>query len=281
MAGPRRHQDGGFAMVALLVGISIVAVALSVALPSWSTAAQRDREAELIFRGGQYARAIALYQRKYANAFPPSLDILVEQRFLRRKFPDPMTKDGEFQVILAGQTLVPQAAQGRGGAAAVPNGQGAPATRTGTGVVPQAGRGGAAPAPQAQSSLQSNLQSGLPSNTQGGIIGVVSKSTATSLRTYNGRTKYNEWAFVATQATTAAGAPNGTQNPTGGIGRPGGPGTGIGGGVGGAGRGQQPQAPNGRGGLNRGGFGGTDQPQRQGTPFGQPRTGAGGLGGRL
>ena len=36
----------------------------------------------------------------------------------------------------------------------------------------------------------------------GGIIGVASKSTETSLRVYNGRTKYNEWQFIYL-ATTA------------------------------------------------------------------------------
>ena len=55
----------GYAMVALLVGLSIMAVALSVALPAWRTMTQREKEAELVFRGEQYARAIALFQRKY------------------------------------------------------------------------------------------------------------------------------------------------------------------------------------------------------------------------
>ena len=36
------------------------------------------------FAGEQYARAIALFQRKYANALPPSIDVLVNERFLRR-----------------------------------------------------------------------------------------------------------------------------------------------------------------------------------------------------
>jgi type II secretory pathway pseudopilin PulG len=58
-------------MVALLVAMAIMAVALSVALPSWKTAAQREREEELIFRGTQYARAIALYQRKFRQRLSP------------------------------------------------------------------------------------------------------------------------------------------------------------------------------------------------------------------
>jgi hypothetical protein len=44
----------------------------------------------------------------------------------------------------------------------------------------------------------------------------VSRSEQTSLRLYNGRNKYNEWAFVATDATTQAGGGGvGTQQPGG------------------------------------------------------------------
>ena len=57
---------------------------------------------------------------------------------------------------------------------------------------------------------------------QGGMIGVASTSTATSLRVYSGRSKYNEWVFVATQATNRISAPTGSQTPTGGMTVPGG-----------------------------------------------------------
>ena len=44
----------------------------------------------------------------------------------------------------------------------------------------------------------------------GGIMGVVSKSKATSIRVFNGRTHYNEWQFVAVQQTqTPGGVPGG------------------------------------------------------------------------
>ena len=36
---------GGYAMAALLVGMTIMAVFLTVALPAWSTAAKREKEA--------------------------------------------------------------------------------------------------------------------------------------------------------------------------------------------------------------------------------------------
>ena len=59
---PRAQQ--GFAMAALLVALGVMSLMLSIALPVWHHAAQGEREAELIFRGEQYARAIMLYQRQ-------------------------------------------------------------------------------------------------------------------------------------------------------------------------------------------------------------------------
>ena len=54
-------------MAALLVSLSVMGLMMSMALPVWSHAAKREREAELIFRGEQYARAIVLYQRRVAG----------------------------------------------------------------------------------------------------------------------------------------------------------------------------------------------------------------------
>ena len=59
-------------MAALLVVLAGMSLMLSMALPVWHHAAQREREAELIFRGEQYARAIMLYQRRTPGAYPPA-----------------------------------------------------------------------------------------------------------------------------------------------------------------------------------------------------------------
>ena len=67
--------------------------------------ATREKEEELIFRGRQYARAIGLFQRKFANTAPPTIDVLVEQRFLRKKYKDPITND-DFQPIYANQAAI-------------------------------------------------------------------------------------------------------------------------------------------------------------------------------
>jgi type II secretory pathway pseudopilin PulG len=94
-------------MVALLVGLSVMAILASAALPVWKQAVQREKEAELIFRGEQYVRAVALFERRVGpGARPPDIDFLVENRFLRRAYQDPMTGD-EFQVIRQGSETGP------------------------------------------------------------------------------------------------------------------------------------------------------------------------------
>src|SRR5437867_10255576 len=98
--------EGGYAMAALLVALGIMAVMMTVAMPVWKQAAQREKEEELVFRGQQYVHAITLFSRKYANAFPPNIDVLVRERFLRKKFKDPITNT-DFQPIPAGQQGTP------------------------------------------------------------------------------------------------------------------------------------------------------------------------------
>ena len=189
VAHGRGHR--GYAMAALLVGMSVMAVLMGALLPVWTTMAKREKEAELVFRGQQYARAIGLFQRKFANTPPPTIDILVEQRFLRKKYKDPITND-DFQPLYANQAMMPGGAGG-------PGGQGA--QRSATGATGPTG------APGGQL-----LQAGFGSTgatAAGGIIGVTSKSKETSLRVYNGRTRYNEWAFVHVQTSQRPGGPGG------------------------------------------------------------------------
>jgi len=87
----RQGDESGYAMAALLVSLAVMSVLMSAALPTWRHQAQREKEAELVFRGEQYARAVALFRAKNQNAFPPSVDVLVQGKFLRKKYLDPIT----------------------------------------------------------------------------------------------------------------------------------------------------------------------------------------------
>src|SRR3954464_5158386 len=128
-----RKQDG-YAMAALLVMVAVMAILMSAAMPVWRRETQREKEEELVFRGQQYVRAIRLYQAKI-RTFPPSIDILVQGRYLRKKYKDPITND-DFVTIgaaggAAGQIGQPQMQAGRGGLPTPPSsptGRGAPGT---------------------------------------------------------------------------------------------------------------------------------------------------------
>jgi type II secretory pathway pseudopilin PulG len=98
LAQATRSNERGFAMAGLLVGIALLSLGLSVAMPTWRTLVQREKEEELIWRGQQYDRAIQLYRKKNATPGAPSIERLIEGRFLRKKFKDPIT-GGDFEVV--------------------------------------------------------------------------------------------------------------------------------------------------------------------------------------
>jgi type II secretory pathway pseudopilin PulG len=240
----------GYAMVALMVAMSIMAIMMTVALPTWHQMAQREKEAELVFRGEQYARAIGLFQKKSGpGVLPPNIDALVEGHYLRKKYKDPIT-GGDFDVLLAGTPATTP-----GGSTANP--------------APQTGAGGRAGTSGTSPSATPSAFGQTASVGRGGVMGVASKSKDPSIRIYNGRTHYNEWQFVYTVQTQAPGqgagpggqpqrgGQNQPPNGAGGMGggqRNGGPGRGSPFGGPQGGRGNAPQSPFGGGGFGGGGF---------------------------
>jgi type II secretory pathway pseudopilin PulG len=246
--GQAENRAAGYAMAALLVTIAVMAIAMSVALPAWRHEVQREKEEELIFRGRQYVRALQLYQRRYAAASPADMDVLVKQKFLRKKYKDPMLPDGDFEILYQGSTI------------ALTPGQGSAAPQQGQ----RPAAGGTARSGQAGLTFDSRsgavVQGGETSRgvgPRGGVLGVRSKSTDASIRAYNGATHYNEWLFVF---VPRAMGPGGRGGPGGGgqrgPGMPGGRGMGPGGAA-------VPGMPGGgdRGGGMRGGRGGQGDTQ--------------------
>jgi type II secretory pathway pseudopilin PulG len=235
-------------MVVLLIVMGIGAVWMAASLPAWKQQATREKEAELVFRGRQYVHALALYQRRNGpGTRPASIDVLVDNKFLRRKYKDPITND-DFVPLFAGSApTVP--GQPVGGAQAPGQGRaGAPAIGQPAGGFPSAPSQGRA----GQPGLATGQPAGQPGGTTFGgvIVGVASKSTAASILLYNGAAHYNEWQFVFVPQAQ----PGGQGGPGGPGGRPTGPGGGIGPGIGGP-FGQRPGGPGGQrpGGPGRGG----------------------------
>ena len=176
-------------MAALLVALAVMSLMLSMTLPVWHHAAQREREAELIFRGEQYARAIMLYQRQTPGAYSPA----VEGRFLRRAYRDPMTVGGEFRLILQSELVEFSGLGAVGGAAddGEPEeaGDGPRRQRQGEDVRDRPGfMQGVRPF--------ANRGERTPGGVDGNIAGVVSRSEETSIALYNGQSRYSDWVFL-------------------------------------------------------------------------------------
>ena len=102
------HRASGLVLLALLIMLVLVGVGALGAAEFWATSLKREREAELLFIGEQYRRAIAEYWKMTPGrrGYPPSIDVLLtDDRFpnpvhhLRRTYRDPMTESGEFEVI--------------------------------------------------------------------------------------------------------------------------------------------------------------------------------------
>ena len=104
----RSAASAGFTYVWLLVAVAFMAAGLAAIAEVATTAVRRDKEAELLFVGDQFARAIALYRASSPGAqqYPQGLeDLLADKRFpntrrhLRRVYPDPMTGSVDWGLV--------------------------------------------------------------------------------------------------------------------------------------------------------------------------------------
>lgn len=103
-AGKARSKQRGFVYAAVLAAVVIVGIGAEVAYLSMARIVQADREAELLFRGQAYHRAIGSYHR--ANGiYPRALeDLLKDPRFpskrhIRTLYPDPMGNGQEWLLL--------------------------------------------------------------------------------------------------------------------------------------------------------------------------------------
>ena len=178
----RIRKEEGYAILVVVFLAAMVAFALAAAAPSVLTKRQREREKELLFRGEQYKRAIGLYHRKF-NRLPMKVKDLLHTNglsFLRRPWPDPMTKEGEWRLLRLG-----------------PGGQivGSLATASAQARGPLGSR---ASTPGSSSDIET-----LP------LIGVASKSTQQSFYVYNDQESYQLWEFVYNPRQAAGQQPQG------------------------------------------------------------------------
>jgi type II secretory pathway pseudopilin PulG len=166
----KKPCEAGITLVVVIMVVAIMAIMTTVSVQTVSFQMQREKEAELIFRGEQYVEAIRLYKQKYGR-YPVRMQELWEAnpKVLRRKWLDPMTGDDRWGVVFQGQ---------EGLQPGLPGGQG----------------GGPQPTPTRTPVFQRQRES--DGEKVGPIIGVYSQSTDESIKVYKGRDRYDEWKFV-------------------------------------------------------------------------------------
>ena len=147
----------GYVLIILIMAVFVLSLGFLIAVPVWQTELQREKEEELIFRGKQYAEAVRIYVQKNPGRFPASLKELLDKKCIRRLYKDPFGPEGQWNVILASG----QATAGRDSAQEVM-------------VAPERV---------------------LPAIKNPQILGVVSSSSAKSVKIYNDQESHDKWLF--------------------------------------------------------------------------------------
>ena len=97
----RRLRDSGHLLLAILLMMALMVIAATYEAPRLVQQLKRDREEEMIHRGTEYARAIKKYYKKM-GAYPSTIEQLESTnniRFLRKRYKDPLSKDGKWTLL--------------------------------------------------------------------------------------------------------------------------------------------------------------------------------------
>lgn len=102
----------GFSYLLLLFAVAALGIASAGGAVMWSTLTQSERERELLFIGGEFARALQRYHDASPvepRRYPASLQELVEDkrqpmpvRHLRKIYFDPMTRSQDWGLVMTG-----------------------------------------------------------------------------------------------------------------------------------------------------------------------------------
>ena len=173
--------EAGFTLVMLMFIVAVMAIAMGAAVQAVSFQAQREKEAELVFRGEQYVEAIRIFKARFGR-FPVTLKEMWEAkpRVIRQRWRDPMTGSEEWGIIHLGE-------------------EGQPLTTGPSGLPTSGPQPTPTPVPTAPPGPVGDLPGIRPGQQVGPIIGVRSTSCDDSIRVYEGRTRYCDWKFVYRQ----------------------------------------------------------------------------------
>jgi general secretion pathway protein G len=96
----RGDNQNGFTLIEMLIVITIIGILASIAVPQMGRSVLASREAVLKEDLYRFRQAIDQY-RADKGVYPPTLEALVEEGYIRRIEEDPFTKATDWQVVLA------------------------------------------------------------------------------------------------------------------------------------------------------------------------------------
>jgi len=168
-----------------MAAIAILMILSGVAAQRWSDVLRREKEAEMIFRAQEIARALFRYRRD-RGTLPTELKQLLEpgskgQYFIRQLYSDPLVKDGKWGLLYAnpqGGVLDPNSGAMESG--------------------PQVGNTGVTPTERPVSGLEQGMRTEGGSVEVGGlqIAGVKSLCKDKPFRVYKDQNEYALWFFT-------------------------------------------------------------------------------------
>jgi hypothetical protein len=240
-------------LLVLMLAVAVLTITMLEVAQNYRRSIMREREVEMIHRGVQYERAVRIYYRKNNGAFPTSIEQLENTnkvRYLRKRYKDPMSPDGQWQIAhvtdikLTGFTLAGAAgaASAAAGSTGLTGAAGSAAlaatsalqanssnlTSTGSGTAPgtdssNPGTGTSSTGGQTAGTATGNGPAdtnGTSSNGAGPVLGggpmlgVISKSKAEGIHSFNDKSHYNEWYFIYDPSQDKGQQPNGPYNPS-------------------------------------------------------------------
>ncbi len=113
----RRTPQSGYALLLVLIAVTLLSIALAAAVPAIKTQIRREQEIELQHRGDQYVKAIKHYYHKFGR-YPASIEQLESTnnlRFLRKRYKDPVTGKDDWRIIHLGEAKYPPKLKGLAG----------------------------------------------------------------------------------------------------------------------------------------------------------------------
>jgi hypothetical protein len=229
-----------FIMVALIIGMYAMTADIKEQI-------QRDQEDEMIHRGVQYSRAIRRYYKKFGR-YPATIEALEDTnhvRFLRKRYKDPLAKEGQWAVVRFGQVLLGGAGNAAGanftgqtglpnvpGVTSLfqnqqPNGQAQTQPNNQTQSTDSSGQptdangqpnpndtvGGSSSSGSILGTSTTGTNNALGAIGGGAIIGVASTSPKKSLRIVADKDHYKDWKFVYDPYLDRGGLINGPYDP--------------------------------------------------------------------